>query len=182
LEKFVDEILKGKTFKDLDMDFKVIATDLLSRSSVVFDKEKTPDVKLSFAIRCSLGIPLIFKFKILKNLYLVDGMFSSNYPLDIFEDNHNIITIGFKIGSNVPTQRKQIKKFGLFEYLYLLLDSLVTATEKEHIQDAFWAKTICIDVENISPIDFSLTKEEKEKMFQIGYDTVTKELERKNLI
>ena len=52
-EDWLDHQLQGKTFSELDYNFHVIATDLNGGGPVVFNKKLTPDIKVSYAVRCS---------------------------------------------------------------------------------------------------------------------------------
>jgi len=178
IEKAVEKITDGKTFAEIDMDFRVIATDFCRRNTVIFSKETTPDVKLSTAVRASLSVPLIFGFKKYEDSFLVDGIVTSNYALDIFDDNQRP-TIGLKTGNQLCPRTCAVKNFNLLQYILMCIDTLITSIEREHVEDATWAKTIYLDASKFNSMDFNLTNDDKYEMFRIGYETTINEIEGK---
>lgn len=175
LEKFLDTITSGKTFSDLTMDCRIIGANITQNTQIVFSKDTHPNMKLSTALRYSLSIPFVFGYKKLNKDIIIDGMFSSNYDLDIF-DNKNT-TIGFIIGGTSTINHLVLFPFGLFQYLYLLFFCLISSLEQKHISDAFWAKSIFIDIA-FDSLNFNINQKIKEDMFDIGYKTVSKNIEK----
>ena len=53
-EKWMDNELEGATFSDLLLDLHIVATDVKSQRPVIFDKNNTPDLKVSTAVRYSM--------------------------------------------------------------------------------------------------------------------------------
>jgi len=180
VEKFVEKMTGGKTFADLDMDCQIIATDIFRGQSLIFNKKETPNVKLSTAARYSISIPMFFGLEKYADTYLVDGVVSSNYALDIFDDNERP-TIGLRSGSRILTKVDKVKSFpfNFFQYISLCIETLILAIEREHIEDAYWAKSIHLDVTKYGVLQFDLTKEDKLDMFKIGYDAVMEKLMEK---
>lgn len=166
-EEFIDEITEGRTFSEADVDIHIVATDLLSRKRFLFNKELTPEAKISKAVRCSMSVPLVFAYQLYQNKILVDGLASSNYFIDIFDDETRP-TVGFRVGTRENIPRSQ--HFNLIEYFYYLIESLMLSVEREHIEDAYWAKTIHMDASKYSSLDFGLTNKEKQDMINIGYE------------
>ena len=169
VEKTVDKIMGGITFKYLPMSCKIVASNPMDDEIVVFSKETTPDVKVSAAVRYSLSVPLVFGYKKYKEKPLLDGLLVSNYPIDIFDDNQRKV-FGFRI---VSSTRKTccFSKMSIFDYTIYLVQSLILSLEKEHMKDApLSASTIEFDCD-INPLNFDLTKGLKQKMFDIGYKT-----------
>ena len=75
LEKFLREVFGGAEFKDLKIPMKIIATDLISGETHIFDKGD-----LALAVRASISLPLAFKPVKFKNKLLVDGGLSLPVP------------------------------------------------------------------------------------------------------
>ena len=80
-EQWLDDILEGRSFADLDLDLAVVATDVRFSRAVVFERRTTPTLKVSRAVRCSMGIPLIFSFQPWEEGLLVDGSILSEDAL-----------------------------------------------------------------------------------------------------
>lgn len=57
-----------------------VTTDLYSRSSYMFNCDKDPDVPVLFAVRASIGIPLMFTKVFYKDKCLLDGGLGMNFP------------------------------------------------------------------------------------------------------
>ena len=61
------------TFADLERELYVVATDVRSGEPVIFDRERSPDLRVARAVRFSMGIPLLFTFEPYKHHLMVDG-------------------------------------------------------------------------------------------------------------
>ena len=70
-EQWVESFLEGRRFKDLSRNLHIVATDVLTGSPVIFNRELTPDLKVSKAVRYSMSIPLLFTF----NQYIISSSF-----------------------------------------------------------------------------------------------------------
>ncbi len=57
-----------------------VTTDLYSRSTYMFDYIQDPDVPALFAVRASIGIPLMFTKIFYKDKCLLDGGLAMNFP------------------------------------------------------------------------------------------------------
>jgi len=78
MEALFDEWLEHKTFDDLKIPLKAVATDLLTGNEVILDKGP-----LSFAARTSMSIPTIFSPVHHNGIVLVDGGISNPVPDDV---------------------------------------------------------------------------------------------------
>jgi len=168
LEKWLDELFDYKCFKDLDKECKVIASNLTKNDYLVFGNKETPDVKVSQAIRMSLSIPFVFGYINYLNQVIVDGFITGNYLIDIFDDNKRD-TIGLLVKTN---ELKNIKITFIWDYISNILEAFQRSNENEHIRDADWARTILINTEGYSNINFNLSYTDKEKLIKYGYDAV----------
>ncbi len=90
IRKFLEEILQNKDFKDLDIDLKVIATNVENGSARVFDKNS--NVSLIDALCASFSIPGIFEAYKIEDKYYSDGFLSSNLPIE-FASHKRILAI-----------------------------------------------------------------------------------------
>jgi NTE family protein len=167
LEKWLDNIFEGKCFKDLEMECKVIATDLMKSDYVVFSNTNTPNEKLSKAVRMSISIPFVFGYV---NKLIVDGFITGNYLIDIFDDNERP-TIGLLVKSTADTSVEKRFIF-IWNYISYILEAFQRSNENQHISEAHWANTIPINVEGFSSISFNMSKDDKIKLMKIGYDAV----------
>src|SRR6266581_8090147 len=172
LEKWLDNLLQGRTFNDdFSLPLQVIATDIRNRTPVIFSRETTPDVKVATAIRFSLGLPLLFGYRRFFNQdrlhILVDGSLMAH----IVEDNLRqrgrslvLRTISKRSRHNLPEE-----KFTFFRYARALLEILIQAMEKEFIKGERWRDSILIYCGEIASTRFSLDRDEIRHLFNQGH-------------
>ena len=80
LLQFLEKLTEGKTFADLSIDLKVIASDLLTEKEYVFDRASTPAAPIALAARASASIPIVFAPVAYENVLCVDGGCADNLP------------------------------------------------------------------------------------------------------
>jgi NTE family protein len=47
----------------------------------------------------------------------------------------------------------------------------MTAMSREYVHDQYWKNTIIINTGKLSPVDFNMSIQEKENLYEIGYKT-----------
>jgi len=171
-ENWVDKNLQGKTFSQMKMQLHIVATDVKSGKPVIFNQENTPYMKVSKAVRFSMSIPLVFSFKPFGKHLMVDGSILSEDALhrDWAKDDTPVMC--FRLRSEYEyDELKTNHYFPIFDYITLLIRTFMTTISREYINDAFWHNTIVINTGECSGVDFSMTDEQKLKLFEIGYQT-----------
>jgi len=171
-EQWMDKLLGGKTFAELDYDLHIVATDVAKGTPVVFDKERTPDVKVSLAVRFSMSIPLVFSFKSFGDHVMVDGSILSEDALhrDWAKDGTPVLC--FRLEGEHENNAVEIKGFfPIYKYVTLLIRTFMTTISLEYINDAFWHNTVVVNIGNHSAVDFNMTTEQKQTLFDIGLKT-----------
>lgn len=179
-EQWLNECLGGKTFEELSGDLHIIATDIRSQGPVIFDREHTPKVNVASAVRCSMGIPLIFTFKLLDDKWLVDGSILAEDALrqDWAKDGSPVVL--FRLRSSQHSHSpKQSPLFPLPQYLILLIRTFLTTISREYVKDLYWLRTLIVETGDVSPLEFDLTARQKKDLYQIGHQTVLSYLPRK---
>ena len=81
-QKFLNKTLRAKTFKDLKIPLRIVATNLDKGQSVVFSSGKLVD-----AIIASCSIPVLFTPKIIDGVHYVDGGVLKNFPVSTIRDD-----------------------------------------------------------------------------------------------
>ncbi|MBW8190446.1 patatin-like phospholipase family protein [Neiella marina] len=171
-ESWLDKQLAGVCFKDLPMDLHVVATDVRNGVPVVFDKTLTPNEKVSRAVRFSMSIPLIFAFKSYDNHLMVDGSILSEDALhrDWAEDGTPVVCFRLRgDGDEKPLETGGM--FPVVNYVLLLIRTFMTTISREYVNDKFWHRTVVVNTGNTSPVDFHLSDDDKERLYQVGYET-----------
>lgn len=174
-ERWIDRLLDGKTFKEMKYNLHVVATDVARGKPVIFNKEKTPDVKVSLAVRFSMSIPLVFSFKKFDEHLMVDGSILSEDALhrDWAEDGTPVIC--FRLKGDYEYDDIKVKgMFPIVQYVSLLIRTFMTTISREYINEAFWHNTVVVNTGTSSAVDFTMTTEQKEALYFKGYHTATK--------
>lgn len=171
-EQWIDRLLHGKTFSELDRDLHIVATDVKKGAPVIFDKVNTPDIKVSLAVRFSMSIPLVFSFKTFEKQLMVDGSILSEDALHRDWTGNGTPVLCFRLrGEHDSEDLKTNGIFPIYNYITLLIRTFMTTISREYINDAFWHNTIVVDTGKSSAVDFNMNSLRKEELFQKGYQT-----------
>lgn len=184
------------TFKDLvmpehfgDMRYRyklqVVAADISKGKMLVLPEDITgygikPDnLHVARAVRMSMSIPFFFKPVKIKwqggqASYIVDGGVLSNFPVWLFDDgspNPPWPTLGFKLVS--PKDGKPHKIKGPISMFTALFNTMLDAHDARHVATSDFVRTIAIPTLDVGTVDFDITKEKSEALFQSGVDAAT---------
>lgn len=78
--EFLTERTRGKTFADLHIDLKIIASDMVTQREFQFNQVATPDAPIALAARASASIPIVFAPVSYEAAFLADGGMCDNVP------------------------------------------------------------------------------------------------------
>lgn len=174
-QKWMDKELHGITFAELEKSLSIVATDVNGGGPVIFNKQICPEMKVSEAVRYSMSIPLIFTFKPYKEHLLVDGAILSEDALFRNWTEHETQNVCFRLRSQQVAEKSKRKIFfNLPEYLFMLIRTFMTALSREYVHEDHWQNTVVIDTKDMTSVDFSLSPDQKNTLFQIGRDTALK--------
>ena len=142
VEKFFNDNLPVKTFEELKIPLKIVATDYWEQKQVIFDSGD-----LIHAIRASMSIPAVFEPVINDDMVLIDGGITNNLPYDIIQDECDI-TVAIDVSGNVSIPNK-VKAPNLFDNIMnsftILQDSILKYQMKIKTPDIY-IKPELIDV------------------------------------
>ncbi|SEL80238.1 NTE family protein [Colwellia chukchiensis] len=171
-EQWVDKHLQGKTFIELDYQLHIVATDVKTGRPVIFNRERTPGMRISQAVRFSMSIPLVFSFKSFGKHLMVDGSILSEDALHRDWANDGTPVLCFRLrGEHEYDELKINGMFPIINYVTLLIRTFMTTISREYINEAFWHNTIIINTGLCSAVDFCMSEEKKSALFNIGYQT-----------
>ncbi|MCL6417275.1 patatin-like phospholipase family protein [Aestuariirhabdus sp. Z084] len=170
-EQWLDDKLSGIRFCDLPLDLHIVATDVASSHPVIFNKTNTPELPVSRAVRFSISIPLIFSFQHFNEHVLVDGSILSEDALHRDWAGDGTPVLCFRMRSEPQSQSDINSLMPIKEYMSMLIRTFMTTLSREYVNDAFWHSTIIVDTQHYSPVEFRLTREDKEALFEMGYLT-----------
>lgn len=185
-ENWIDAELGGKRFCDsFHLDHYVVATDLLRGNPMVFSRATFPELKVSRAVRFSIGIPLFYSFKKFHFAprdfgIMVDGNLSSFAMGNMFhDDEYNTLTL--RIATSKTFMESLPKGFNRFTYPRQLVKILMNSLEKERVSGDKWRRSLLIFSGDITSTKFDLSTEEKNYLFDQGYLQVMENLDKKTL-
>ncbi len=180
---------KDTTFKDLKdknyLDLKLFASDLNLQEAREFSFDATPNAIVAEAVRASMSIPVFFrawKFtnKIPDEHIYVDGGVTYNYPITAFDvDGSNPQTLGFHFGKmNQKREASDLDYDHLLDYVKTVFNMLLDSQKIDYAKDSSERKrSVNINDFGISATDFSLTEEQKDKLYDSGQSATLKFLE-----
>lgn len=157
---FLKSHLKAKSFNSLQIPLKMVATDIVNGTSVIFDKGA-----LIPAVIASCAYPIIFTPAEIDNVHYVDGGLFKNFPVTPIRSECKTI-----IGVNVAPLTKQEYKNSL---LYIAERSFHYMTVANSLVDRKHCD-ILIETEDLAKYAmFSL--DHSEEIMKIGYEAAKKE-------
>ena len=200
-ERWLETIIAAKTgnadirFAELSergfRDLYITGTNLTRQELVIFSKYTYPDMKVKDAVRISMSIPLYFEAVFLDSSghivkhprkkealdVLVDGGFTGNFPIRIFDSANlpNPATLGFRIDRAEQIRNDQATRSlaslpvtNLRQYLGAFYQMIIENLNRQQLSEQDWQRTVSIDDGNISPRIRKLSKEEKDRLIENG--------------
>ena len=101
----IKKLVPDKNIEECMIPFTAIATDILTRKEVVFDRGSLYD-----AIRASISLPSLFRPYKINDMVLIDGGVVNQLPVDRVKRTEGDILIAVNVGADIPLEKKEIKK------------------------------------------------------------------------
>jgi NTE family protein len=192
IEQLLDEAPRPATrFGELDGRLRVVGSDLAHARVVVFPDDVAlytdPDGKpldpdefsIAEAVRISAGFPYFFPPRKLRDAVtgkdgvLVDGGVVSAYPVFLFDTPQpQHPTWGFRLFAGAAPERPTYDQISgvawPLDMLEAILDTSMNAFDKLEMK-AFGNRTIAIPTGGVSTLDFALSPEQKQFLYDSGY-------------
>lgn len=158
------------TFADLDKNFIVITTDLTNFKYKEFSKFETPDFEIAYAIRISSTMPGLMAPVENNGALLVDGDLQKSWPAwrlskNLCPDEDRILELRLE----GDFEGKGQNAINFMNTIYSCVTSLAT----DFIIDTYGHRDkfdyIKINTGSVVVVDFSLSKEKREELMDIGY-------------
>ena len=164
-EKLVEVCGCDPTFSELEMKIYVSAYCLNSSSTEYFSKDTHPDMKVIDAVCMSMAIPLIFACGKYEGKTYIDGGTQEQYPMTPFlgKKPHEVTCIKLKMDRVYQEEINNPRQF---------VESLIRSSLTNRIEYSKYTKIFEINVEDTNIFDFSMSYEEKVRLYNIGYSTI----------
>lgn len=113
-KEFLDTVLRAKTFEELKIPLRIVATDLDRGKSVVFDRGSLVD-----ALVASCSVPILFSPYNINGINYVDGGVLQNLPASVIRGDCNFL-IGVSVGPiDTDTYDKSIATIAIRSYKFI---------------------------------------------------------------
>lgn len=160
VSKFLRSVLGDREFKEMQIPFACIATDIITGDGIILREGKVWE-----AVRCSLSLPMIFRPYKSGSRFFVDGGLVNPVPTSIITSMGADILISVNLTSKASEKRVSLRRMGMFpskspgmfnvffKMLYTMQYQIAaTRTDLSHI-------VIRPDTRNFSWIDFHRAKQ-----------------------
>ena len=108
----------------------------------------------------------------LRFAHLTDGCVLSEESLHRDWSENNTPVLCFRLRGEYNNEDIKINRFFPIKiYANLLMRTFITAMSREYINEKFWHKTVIVDTGKSSPVDFSISREQKLELVKRGYET-----------
>ena len=166
---------KKVTFKDIENDLVIIATDIKNFKSQEFSKNKTPDFEVAQAIKVSSSMPGLMAPYKYNDCELVDGDLQKASPMWRLSDNLNNTEsriLEFRLEGDYNKDEKNPISF--INTIY----SCVTEVATEFVTDIYGANDrydcLTINTGDVFFADFNLDRDSRRKLINLGYEQTMK--------
>jgi NTE family protein len=176
-EYWLDDVLGGRRFRDLDVPLAVVATDASTGDAVVFSNLATPEEKVATAVRCSISIPGVFAVRRVAGRAFVDGCLTRTARRQLFDDaGHPAVVVRMvseRNGSHAPGGRLNLSRYirSIAEIVCNSIDSHGAASD--------WDYDLCINVGHSRGIDFGLGPTGKQALYELSYEQCRRMLRKR---
>ncbi|MEI5908496.1 patatin-like phospholipase family protein [Bacillus spongiae] len=189
-ETWLEDLLiqKGyRYFSDLkEGQLKIIVSDITNGRMTILPDDlhiygETHDFPIAKAVRMSSTIPFFFypikwKTKKFKHpSYMVDGGLLSNFPIWIFDtpDEPKWPTFGFHFVRD-KMKSSPMNRIGPIRMYRSMFKTMMQAHDFRYFDDDAYARTVKIHTGTITSTDFQLTEDEKQWLYQAGFQAAEK--------
>jgi|TARA_Y100000385_G_C13006839_1_gene599822 predicted acylesterase/phospholipase RssA len=139
IKKYIEKKYNIKDINFIELSKKfgynlyISATNINKLKNKIFSVDNTPNISIYDAVSASMALPFIFKPIKIDKEYYIDGIFSNNFPINIFKNIHkdNILAIAFKIKKDYYIKELEIdKKINFINYSKRLFNLIINNSTK----------------------------------------------------
>jgi len=187
-------------YRDFGIKLVIVGTDLNNcMTRYFYPLSKCPldgDIPIRLAVRISMGVPFLFEPILYKNNYHVDGGVLDNYPLHVFDGEYpgdpaarlglckpNDAVLGINIISDNRiidyklVHREEINS--LLQYGTSFIKTFMIENDRRMMSPANQLRTISVITPNYPISEIEISNENKQELYNMGYDCTTNFLTKK---
>ena len=147
----------------------VTGTCLNTGQTEYFNHETAPDIDICDAVRLSISIPYMFSAVRYRDKIYVDGGILNNFPIDIMNDKENVLGIRLKsCDANTNNEIETLENFTI-----ALVSCVINEIQKLRLDNSVHQNNVVyIDLKDVSSVQFNLTPEKRQEIYDIGQATM----------
>ena len=116
-----------------------------------------------------MSFPFFYEPVRLGTSTLVDGGMLSNFPVDIFDSSPDCPTFGVKLSARPEANLVINAADDTFGFTKAILATLLNAHDQMHLEDPCAVqRTIFVDTTGVQTLDFNLSREQQELLYENG--------------
>ncbi len=150
---------------------RVYATRLADGVLVEFSRRASPGVRVVDALRASMALPLYFTPVVIDGMAYVDGGLVNNYPMDTLTAAEQRSAVGFLLRKDGGAPFNYHGDEGFVGYAKQLLRIIGIDRYRAQLK-RFERQTLLIDCSDIDVLDFSMTRDDKERIIEKGAEAM----------
>lgn len=171
--------IRNCTFSQCEKNLTIVATNLNYQKPTFFNKEETPKMVISKAVRMSSSYPIIMTPVLFDGDLYGDGGESLHYPITLFDNVAQ--TIGITCVAHNENLNGSLKKRTEITDVYSYIQSIATSMSRSlylsQITQEYLDRSIIVEIPGeIISTQFDLTYEQKKLMFDAGKEAVQKQI------
>lgn len=177
LLSWLEQNTNNKSFSDVGVNIKMIATDLVSGSKVALSKQFCPNMSLALAARSSAAIPYLYSGVQYGGMYLTDGGTTANLDMSDLPVS-GIPKLGVELIRTV--NKMPIMDFSAIAIAKRLIEIMMGASEASQVRIGQLenAQIATVDVTGFDMMNTSMTYSDRLTLFQRGYDAAAEALKK----
>lgn len=187
LEDEIEKLIMNKTniklctLSQIPKDLVIITTNLNYQCPVFLDRKSKPDLPISKAVRMSIGYPGIMKPILFEGDLFGDGGETINYPLTTIDPDDLDEALGITFAAyneNINgTLKDRIPINNITDFFTSIGLTLSRSTYIAQMRDEHLKRSIVIHItQNINSMQFNLTKEQKQFIYDCGVRAVQEQI------
>ena len=163
------DITFSRLYELTGRDLVICATDIETVRSVYFSHVMNPDMSVVSAVVASASIPLFFQPYIIDGRPFVDGGVLNNFPMNYFiNQEEKEETLGLLINAPDDSNGDECMK-SFVNYSGRLVFAMLSKIQNLQISRMDTDNIITLTVSGVSPTDFTITDEQRDRIVKDGY-------------
>ena len=164
IKKLLRDFCGDPKFRDLKKKLYVSSYCLNRMETEYFSADNTPDMSVIDAVSMSMSVPFLFESCRHNSCTYIDGGLREHVPTLAFlhKDPKDVLVLKFEKHKTMTPEIKSMKDF---------IMCLVNVAVESSVANQCFSSEICINIEGVDIFDFSMSCEEKMKLYANGYQT-----------